>query len=192
MIMRLPISSVFITVFVLLSASLANADAVHKWVDENGVTHYSDEMPLDVVEEVEQITIPVSYASKIDAQNDYYSIANQWMRVHEQRIALEKIKLEKAKQKAESRAQESPFIVVNEVDQGGVFIPRRRFVDRVPYYGVNYHHKYPGKYQGNSYKLPAKHHRSIAHKYYNKRDSDHAHRKGVALKNPQRKAFNTR
>lgn len=78
----------------------AHAGTVHKWVDADGVTHYSDDPPQKASGQVTSIEIeaPGSRAASHDA--DYYSIANQWQRVHRERLEREKIALEKARVKA--------------------------------------------------------------------------------------------
>lgn len=174
--MQRVISSIFVAVLFLFGASLVNADAVHKWVDVNGVTHYSDEVPSDEVKTVTQINLPVYSSSSSDAENDYYSIANQWMRVHEQRLALEKIKLEKAKQEAALRPVEPQVIVVNETNRRGIFLPRKRFVGHAPYYGDHYKKKRHGHDYNAPYKLEP---------HFN-------HGKDVGYKSPERHAFKTR
>jgi len=173
-------SILFIAVLCLACTSQVNANDVHKWVDENGVTHYSDEAPENIVNEVEQITLPATYSRAVGVQDDYYSIANQWMRVHEQRIALEKIKLEKAKQKAALRPVEPPVIVVNETNRRGIFLPQKRFFGR-PAYNRDYYN-----YKANNKDFR----RSSNGKHFNRYGQQGV--KGAGVKSPERHAFKTR
>ena len=81
----------------------AYAGVVHKWVDEKGITHYSDEPPVAGSSEMEQIEIPETAPATAGTQNDYYSIANQWDRMLEERLKRAKLKLEHDRLKAARR-----------------------------------------------------------------------------------------
>ena len=131
--MNKAIPIVIVTILLLVSFPIS-AERVHKWVDENGVTHYSDEAPNQSVSEVTLIELPATHSKIVDVEKDYYSISNQWMRVHEERIAREKIKLEKAKVKASQRPAEPSVVYVNE--------PEDRYVVGYPYH---IRHKYRHK-----------------------------------------------
>ncbi len=91
--------------------------------------------------EVTLIELPAKHTTAPDAENDYYSISNQWMRVHKERIAREQIKLEKAKVKASQRPAEPSVVYVNEPEYG---------------YGYGYPYRYRHKYR---HKRKDKHHR---------------------------------
>ena len=134
---------------VLLSAYAAN---VYKWVDAKGITHYSDEEPASSTTQVTLIDVPATQSVAVNAENDYYSIANQWMRLHEELIKREKIELEKAKQKAALQPLAPQIVYVNEpnvnryvVAYPGLFHRRH---DR-----SRFHHK-PKHYSGD---MPGKH-----------------------------------
>lgn len=81
----------------------ASTGAVNKWVDADGVTHYSDKAPDAEATEVTSVEVTVSYSEPVNAEDDYYSIANQWKRIHAERQATAKIKLEKALVEANSK-----------------------------------------------------------------------------------------
>lgn len=130
----------------------AYATSVHKWVDTDGITHYSDEAPASSTTQVTLIEIPTNHTLAVDAENNYYSITNQWMRLHKERIELEKIELEKAKQKA-AQSPVAPLIVyVNEPSEKryvaaypGFFQRRhghRRFHDKSRYYTGDFRKKH--------------------------------------------------
>jgi len=122
----------------------AYATSVHKWVDTNGITHYSDEAPASSTTQVTLIEIPTNHTLAVDAENNYYSITNQWMRLHKERIEREKIELEKAKQKAAQSPVTPQIVYVNEPSEKryvaayrGFFQRRhghRRFYDKSRYY----------------------------------------------------------
>ncbi len=92
-----------IAVLVFFGACLlapAQADIVHKWVDADGVTHYSDDPPENAATEATAIEVPVPTARETHPEDDYYSIANQWQRMHQERLARDKIALEQARVRA--------------------------------------------------------------------------------------------
>ena len=84
-------------------APTAGAGAVNKWVGADGVTHYSDEAPGADATDVTSFEVTVSYSEPVNVEDDYYSIANQWKRMQAERLAMAKIKLEKARVAAESK-----------------------------------------------------------------------------------------
>jgi hypothetical protein len=103
--------------FILLSSCIflpVSAAVVHKWVDEKGVTHYSDAAPETSATAVTKIDMRNREPAKTSVANDYYSIKNQWQRLHKERMELEKLKLEKTRQEAAQRSAEPQVVYVNE------------------------------------------------------------------------------
>ncbi len=92
-----------VTAILIVSACLAvpvQAELVHKWVDADGVTHYSDDPPATDATQATSIEVPAPGSRTTHPQDDYYSIANQWQRMHRERLERDRIALEKAKVKA--------------------------------------------------------------------------------------------
>jgi hypothetical protein len=122
-----------------------SAGTIHKWVDADGVTHFSDSPPENGTESAEIIVLPDGFPDPVDGQSDYYSIANQWRRLREERTEEEKLRLERAKVAALARAQEpAPVIYADEPRYYG-------YPGGVPYYGGrrgNRGHRHP-KYDGH-------------------------------------------
>ncbi len=110
---NLKITVVLVTLFYAFCMP-ALATGIHKWVDEHGVTHYSDKAPDAKVGQVAVIEVSSTYSTATSTQQDYYSITNQWMRLHQERLEREKIKLEKAKQKAALQPSTPQVVYVNE------------------------------------------------------------------------------
>ena len=103
--------------FVLLCSGIflpVSAAVVHKWVDEKGVTHYSDAAPETPATAVTKIDMGNRKAAKSSVNNDYYSIKNQWQRLHKERLEQEKLKLEKTRQEAVLRSVEPQVVYINE------------------------------------------------------------------------------
>lgn len=91
----------------------AAADTVYRWVDANGVTHFSDKAPANVKAQAMQIETP---APAPNPEKDYYSVVNQERRMAKSLAELNqqadrewalKIAAEKASQPAETPAPES-------------------------------------------------------------------------------------
>lgn len=92
----------------------ADAEIVHKWVDTNGLTHYSDEISTPPRTQVTLIEISQSKPLTNNTETDYYSIKNQWRRLHKERIDLEKLKSEKARLEAAQQPVAPQIVDVNE------------------------------------------------------------------------------
>jgi len=110
--------SLFLVALLLLVSAPAFAGSVHKWVDAQGVTHYSDQLPEDFENTnkpiaVTQVDVSNDYQSSVD-EDDYYSVTNQWARMREERIARKQLQIEKAKQKAVQSPAVPQVVYVNE------------------------------------------------------------------------------
>ena len=77
----------------------AQAAAVHKWVDDRGVTHYSDAAPEAHETSIIQLESSTGNGRKrvaAEKPDDYYSIANQWQRIQQERLQQQQLELQKA------------------------------------------------------------------------------------------------
>ena len=132
------------------------AASVHKWVDENGVTHYSDQAPDDQVAQIDQFEISNVYRQS-NVEEDYYSISNQWARMHAERIERKKIQLEKAKLK-QSQSESTPQVVYFDQDQEShrqVYYPV--FANTIGHFGKKQFRKgFNYNSTGSSCKIPRK------------------------------------
>lgn len=153
--MNRSISLIIVATLVYIASLSAFAAGVHKWVDENGVTHYSDEAPTSSATQVTFIEVPATYSTAANVENEYYSITNQWMRLHKERIAREKIKLEKAKQKAAQRPAVPQELYLNEPYEDRYIVGYPNFIHR-SHGRDRFHHKSRRDHSGKR----AKHHRS--------------------------------
>ncbi|MGD8421137.1 MAG: DUF4124 domain-containing protein [Gammaproteobacteria bacterium] len=131
-----------VTILACSTALPAFAVGVHKWVDEKGVTHYSDEAPEAI--ETTLIDLPepaVRQADDEDIEDDYYSISKQWERMNRERLEREKLELERAKIAAAVRPP-PPRTVYVEKSGSDRIIPvyadfryRKHYRHRKPYRG---------------------------------------------------------
>lgn len=148
----------------------AHAAVVHKWVDDKGVTHYSDQAPEASRTEVTRIDVRENDARKTSLDNDYYSIRNQWQRVHQERLQRDKLKLEQARQKAAAQATKPQVVYISDADDKryvpvfyGSFHKRqkhgrhhRKYRHQVGYSGKRPHRRtppglHPGRFSQRSY-----------------------------------------
>ena len=95
-------------VFGLVLGSPSVAIEVFKWVDEDGVVHFSDEKPPEAKPDLSSIYIASSNPSGYDPAEDYYSIRNQAARTNAAYKEVEKRREARAEKRAEAaeRARE--------------------------------------------------------------------------------------
>ena len=120
--------SIFLIALLCIIVSVVHADTVHKWVDENGVTHYSDQAPKNTNYTAKQINFSDEYATS-EEKDDYYSIVNQWARMHEERLNRKKLQLEKAALK-QAQAASVPQVLYIDSQEDRY---RNYFYPSVPY-----------------------------------------------------------
>lgn len=133
-----------------MSCSLlpAQAAVVHKWVDADGVTHYSDQAPEPSTTQVTMIE--VAETRSVKGNNDFYSIVNQWQRMHKERIEYEKLKLEQAKQKAAQQSATPQIVYINEPPARQVTYAYPGAHNRNHYYKGHRHNSGYRHYRGKS------------------------------------------
>ncbi len=70
--------------------TMAFATEIHKWVDQDGITHYSEDLPADVEVAAEKLELPDAYTTPPRQSDDgYYSVINQATRLEASRLARE-------------------------------------------------------------------------------------------------------
>jgi hypothetical protein len=74
-------------VLALLCGVAHNAVAVtvHTWLDSDGVRHFADSAPPEAESDASLIEFEDAPVPAADSTGDYYSIANQWARLREER-----------------------------------------------------------------------------------------------------------
>lgn len=96
---------------------------VHKWVDDDGVTHYSDEPPQSAATTLIELPKPAradSAGGSGEPQDDYYSISNQWQRMHLERLERERLNLERERIRA---ARQTPPAAAKDDDDEVRYVP---------------------------------------------------------------------
>ena len=87
----------------------ANAQTVKKWVDEDGVTHYSDQQPAEG--EAEEIEVPDANVTEFDSQSAQERIEKKLEELEAERKAREQAAEQREKTEAlEEALQREPLV----------------------------------------------------------------------------------
>jgi len=87
-----------------------SAATIHKWVDEKGITRYSDQAPGPAtrVTRIEVDTRGYASSSALRESDRFYSIANQWERINQERLQRQQLALQQAALKINTQAYTRP------------------------------------------------------------------------------------
>jgi hypothetical protein len=94
------LSALLLLCFALASGSAAAAEIYH-WIDDDGVTHFSDTPPVNG-EEARSLHVNPSNPADYDPAHDPYSIVNQAKRMNDKLSALEEEKERRARERREA------------------------------------------------------------------------------------------
>lgn len=149
--MKLNVNVVMLIVLSMVAIN-AQAQQLYKWVDAQGVTHYSESLPNPTIDHVafeftEDYQVP-------NAKDDYYSIQNQLKRLQDRRAERRAEKQQAAKEK-ESMRQSPEIIYVLSSE------PERRYF--APTYYPNYYTHGYNKHYAKRHSKP-KHQRQLIDK----------------------------
>lgn len=110
--MKLNKLAVLIIVLSMLAVE-SQAQQLYKWVDAEGVTHYSETLPS---QDIDHATLEFTEDYQVaDSQGDYYSIQNQLKRLQERRAQQRAEKQQAVKQKlAKQPTPEVVYVQSNE------------------------------------------------------------------------------
>ena len=144
-----------VVVLLVMSGALfeAQAQQLYKWVDAQGVTHYSEALPIQDVDHV-AFDITKHYPAA-NPQDDYYSIQNQLKRLQERRSQqlAEKRQLTEASG-ARQRTADTIYVQVNEPERD-YYLPGYYPYYNSHHYPNHYNHHYPTQtYQQPSLEKP--------------------------------------
>ena len=88
----------------ILTTPLAGASQVFTWVDDTGVTHFSETPPVDAPEDSRLIDLDTpAPRGPVTTGDDFYSVVNQARRMEIRRLENEKLAAEKKQAYAEAR-----------------------------------------------------------------------------------------
>ena len=93
----------------LAVATHVDAAEIYKWVDEEGVIHFSDTKPVDAAS-VESLRVHQTNAPDYNPADDPYSIRNQAKRIGETWERLEKERDERQEKRREEELRQPTFV----------------------------------------------------------------------------------
>jgi hypothetical protein len=102
--------SILTQLLLFLFLQVALADAVYRWVDAEGVTHFSETPPADAAGPVHVLDLPPAPPASQET-DDYYSVANQAARMEASRLERERVRAEQLRAEAalrEAKAAATP------------------------------------------------------------------------------------
>ncbi len=116
------VAKISLGLILLNSAATAHAIEIHKWIDEDGVTHYSENQPSDDEIVTEKLELPDVYGTEPQESDDgYYSVVNQASRLEASRLAREDERRKDREQDLQEQAlaaQQTPEVVNTHQDNG--------------------------------------------------------------------------
>lgn len=148
------IIAVIVTLGQLPPAAAAQGVA-YQWVDGDGVTHFSDKPPASGQAAdggVESIDLPAESTATSPA-GDYYSIANQWQRMHQERVENERLALQQEQislEQARAEQSQQPAAAAPEATPPVVFFGGAPGYPRAPRGGRVYRGMQPIYFHGRS------------------------------------------
>lgn len=118
----------FVAIIAIMFTATASASDIYRWVDEDGVVHFSDTAPADD-RDAERLRLNGSNPPDYDPVDDPYSIRNQAKRIGETWSRLEE-QLEERREKRREQAERQPVVVYEPYYpyrnyRPGYFVPRR-------------------------------------------------------------------
>jgi len=106
------LSVIFAIVSICLSSvSIAHAQTVKKWVDDDGITHYSDQPPVHGENQAEEIELPEANVTGFDSKGSHERIQKKLQELERDREAREQEAGQQEKAKAIDEALKRKPIV---------------------------------------------------------------------------------
>ena len=142
------ISGLVIGCLAAFSMTHAIATPVFTWVDQDGVTHFSESPPEDASVESFQINLEQAPAAGPAQDDDYFSVVNQAGRMEKSRLENEKVRTERLQAEAAARQAAT----ANQPRSASNYNDTNRYYPVYPYYGYRpgYHPGFkPGHRPGN-------------------------------------------
>ncbi|MEN8205742.1 MAG: DUF4124 domain-containing protein [Pseudomonadota bacterium] len=137
-------TGICLSILLSLPVSFTSAARVYTWVDDAGVTHFSEVPPPGPATDIQLVNIQPPPAPTNAPDDDFYSVVNQAERMERSRLANEKLIAEKRQADAEASkaraeaaaAQQRSYRSSND---------NTRYYPAYPYYpGYGHHPGRPG------------------------------------------------
>jgi hypothetical protein len=130
----------------VLALPVVFAGPVYTWVDEAGVTHFSEKPPADSAIEAMQINLPAIPPTGPALASDYYSILRQAERMQESRLERERVRAKLLQAEAEAKRAKAAAAATGQVVPGNDY-DNNVYYPAFPYYGYRPGYR-PGKPHG--------------------------------------------
>ena len=133
---------IYLTILLTLPTTFAGATQVYTWVDDAGVTHFSETPPPDPATDTRLVNIQPPPAPVDAPAEDFYSVINQAERMERSRLASEKLAAEKKQADAEASKARAEAAALQQRSDNSASDDTRYYpaYPYIPYYG---HH--PGR-----------------------------------------------
>jgi len=96
----------------------AGAATIHRWVNRDGMTSFSDTATADGATGAIKFEIKIHSPAPVNVETNYYSIANQWTRLREEHAAKTELSSGKARIRTQQTAAHTTFKPVTATLQG--------------------------------------------------------------------------
>jgi hypothetical protein len=141
--------SIFSILFMALVFGViqARAQTINTWVDEDGVTHYSDQKPADKNSRVKEIDLPDAPVSEFDSKEANERIQKQLQQFEQERKAREQA-AEQAKQEREAQeaSEREAAEAIEAIEAAKKKEQKRKKKDRGRSYDGQYPQPLPGPF----------------------------------------------
>jgi hypothetical protein len=95
-------SSLYLFILLILPTATASGTGIYTWVDDAGITHFSESPPSSTTTQRIDILPTPAPSSEYSVDADYYSVINQAQRMETRRLENEKLIAEKQQADAEA------------------------------------------------------------------------------------------
>ena len=154
-----------VSILFTLTAAFACAEPVYTWVDDEGVTHFSETPPPAPAADTRFLDLEVTPppASPNAEGDDFYSVINQAKRMETRRLESEKLAAEKKKAEAEARKARAEAAAIQRGADNYSASETTRYYPVYPYYPRYRHHPWR---PGHGHRPPGHGHRPPGHPRY--------------------------
>ena len=142
-------SGILLPILLTLSTSFAGAAEVYTWVDDSGVTHFSETPPAQHTSDTQLIEVTPTAAPASLADDDFYSVVNQADRMEARRLENEKLAAEKKQADAEASKARAEAAAIRQGAYNDSASDNSRYYPVYPFY-PRYRHP-PGR-PGHGYR----------------------------------------
>jgi hypothetical protein len=136
-----------LAILLTLPLSFASAAQVYRWVDDSGVTHFSETPPPQNEHDTQVIDIAPALPPASDNANtgddDFYSVINQADRMEARRLENERLAAEKEQAKTEASRTRAEAAAIQQTPAIDSADNNSRYYPVYPYYPRYGHH--PGR-----------------------------------------------